>query len=49
MLAVLRTICIIAVVLVLLVIAAQRFGNITFSSVSDYFSTLLSSAKSGDG
>lgn len=49
LLAVLRTICIIAVVLVLLVIAAQRFGNITFSSVSDYFSTLLSSAKSGDG
>lgn len=49
LLAVLRTVCIIAVLLVLLVIAAQRFGNITFSSVSDYFSTLLSGVKSGDG
>ncbi len=49
LLSVLKTVCIISVVLALLVIAAQRFGDITFSSVSDYFNTLISGAKSGDG
>lgn len=46
---VLKAICMIAVLLILLVIAAYRFGNITFSSVGDYFSTLISDAKDGDG
>lgn len=48
-LSVLKAVCIVSVVLALLVIAAQRFGDITFSSVSDYFNTLISGAKSGDG
>ena len=41
--------CIILVVLMLLFVAADRFGNITFSSVGDYFSGVISGAKSGDG
>lgn len=49
LLSVLKTICIIAVVLILLMVAAQRFGDITFSSVGDYVNTLISGAKSGDG
>lgn len=49
LIAVFKTVSIIAVLLVLVVIAAQRFGNVTFSSVSDYFDTLVSGAKSGDG
>lgn len=49
LMSVLKAVCIIAVLLVLLVIAAQRFGNITFSSVGDYFSTLIDGTKSGDG
>lgn len=48
-LSVLKAICMIAVVLVLVVIAAYRFGNITFSSVGDYFTALISDTKSGDG
>ncbi len=46
---VLKAVCIIAVLLALVVVAAQRFGNVTFSSVSDYFGTLISGTKSGDG
>lgn len=49
LISVLKAVCIIAVLLVLLMIAAQRFGNVTFSSVSDYFGTLVSGTKSGDG
>lgn len=41
--------CIILVVLMLLFVAADRFGNITFSSVGDYFSGVISGAKSGEG
>ncbi len=37
------------VILVLLFVAADRFGNITFSSVGDYFSAAVSGAKQGDG
>lgn len=48
-LSVLKAICMIAVVLILVVIAAYRFGNITFSSVGDYFTALISDTKSGDG
>ena len=39
----------IAVLLILVVIAAYRFGNITFSSVGDYFTALISDTKNGDG
>ncbi len=46
---VIKAVCIILVVLVLLFVAADRFGNITFSSVGDYFGTLVSGAKSGEG
>ncbi|MGN0571549.1 MAG: DUF5711 family protein [Candidatus Fimenecus sp.] len=48
-LAVLKAVCMIAVLLILVVIAAYRFGNITFSSVGDYFTALVSDTKSGDG
>lgn len=48
-LSVLKAICVITVLLVLLMIAAYRFGNITFSSVGDYFSTMISNTKRGDG
>ena len=44
-----KAVCIILVVLMLLFVAADRFGNITFSSVGDYFSGVISGAKSGDG
>ncbi len=44
-----KAVCIILVVLILLLVAADRFGNITFSSVGDYFSGIISGAKSGDG
>lgn len=44
-----KAVCIILVVLILLFVAADRFGNITFSSVGDYFSGVISGAKSGDG
>lgn len=46
---VLKAVCMIAVLLILVVIAAYRFGNITFSSVGDYFTTLISDTKNGDG
>ena len=46
---VLKTLCIVSVILALLVIAAERFGDVTFSSVGDYFNTMISGAKSGDG
>lgn len=49
LLSVLKTVCIISIVLILLMIAAQRFGDITFSSVGDYVNTVISGAKSGDG
>lgn len=39
----------ITVILILLFVAADRFGNITFSSVGDYFSGLVSGAKRGEG
>ena len=45
----LKIIAVVAVVLILLFIAADRFGNITFSSVGDYFSGLVSGSKSGGG
>ena len=48
-LAVLKAVCMIAVLLILVVIAAYRFGNITFSSVGDYFTALISDTKNGDG
>ncbi|MGN0519255.1 MAG: DUF5711 family protein [Candidatus Fimenecus sp.] len=48
-LAVLKAVCMIAVLLILVVIAAYRFGNITFSSVGDYFTALVSDTKNGDG
>ena len=48
-LSVLKTISILAIVFVLLMVAAKRFGDITFSSVGDYFNTLISGVKSGDG
>ena len=44
-----KAVCIILVVLMLLFVAADRFGNITFSSVGDYFSGVISGAKSGEG
>lgn len=47
--AVLKAICMIAVLSVLIIIAAYRFGNITFSSVGDYFNAIISDTKSGDG
>jgi len=49
LLTVLKAVCVIAVLLILLVIAAYRFGNITFSSVGDYVGTLISDTKSGEG
>lgn len=48
-LAVLKAVCMIAVLLILVIIAAYRFGNITFSSVGDYFTALISDTKNGDG
>lgn len=49
LLSVLKAVCVIVVLLALIVVAAQRFGNVTFSSVSDYFGTLISGTRSGDG
>ncbi len=49
LLSVLKAVCVISVLLILVVIAAERFGNITFSSVGDYFDTLISGTKRGDG
>ncbi len=46
---VLKAVCVVSVLLILVVIAANRFGNITFSSVGDYFDTVISGAKRGDG
>ena len=46
---VLKAVCIISVLLILVVIAANRFGNITFSSISDYADTVISGTKRGDG
>lgn len=44
-----KAILVIMVILILLFVAADRFGNITFSSVGDYFGGLVSGAKSGEG
>ena len=44
-----KAIIVILAVLVLLFVAANRFGNITFSSIGDYFTGVLSGAKQGDG
>lgn len=49
LLTVLKAVCVICVLLILIVIGANRLGNITFSSVGDYFDTLISGAKRGDG
>lgn len=49
LLAVLKAVCVISVLLILVVIGANRLGNITFSSVNDYFDTLISGSKRGDG
>lgn len=45
----LKVILVVMVVLILLFVAADRFGNITFSSIGDYFTGIVSGAKSGDG
>ncbi len=37
------------VILILLFIVADKFGNITFSSVGDYISSVVSGTKRGDG
>ena len=47
--AVLKAACAILVVLALVVIAAQRFGNVTFSSVGDWVDSLVSGLQRGDG
>lgn len=44
-----KVILVVMVILILLFVAADRFGNITFSSVGDYFSGLVSGAKKGEG
>ena len=44
-----KAVIVILTVLVLLFVAANRFGNITFSSIGDYFNGVLSGAKQGDG
>lgn len=49
LLAVLKAVCVISVLLILVVIGANRLGNITFSSVGDYFDALISGTKRGDG
>ncbi len=46
---VLKAACAILVVLALVVIAAQRFGNVTFSSVGDWARSLVSGMQRGDG
>lgn len=46
---VLKAVSAVLVILILLFIAAYRFGGITFSSVGDYFSSVISGTKSGDG
>ncbi len=46
---VIKVILVVAVVLILLLVAADRFGNISFSNIGDYFSGLVSGAKSGSG
>ncbi len=49
LLTVLKAVCAIVVLLALVVIAAQRFGNITFSSLGDSFSSLMAGLQRGDG
>lgn len=49
LIAVLKAISVILVLLILLFIAAYRFGGITFSSVGDYFNSIISGTKRGDG
>ncbi len=44
-----KALSIVLVILVLLFAAADKFGNITFSSVGDYFSAAVSGVKQGDG
>ncbi len=44
-----KAVIVILAVLILLFVAANRFGNITFSSIGDYFTGVLSGAKQGDG
>ncbi len=44
-----KIILIVAVILILLFIAADRFGNISFSSVGDYFGGLVSGMENGGG
>lgn len=44
-----KAVLLVVVILILLFVAADRFGNITFSSVGDYFSGLISGAKQGEG
>lgn len=46
---VLKVVSVIFAVLILLFIAADRFGNITFSSVGDYFYSMVLGSKRGDG
>lgn len=46
---VLKVITIVFAALLLLFIAADRLGNITFSSVGDYFYGVISGSKQGDG
>lgn len=46
---VVKAVSVVLIILILLFIAADRFGNITFSSVGDYFSAMVSGAKQGDG
>lgn len=45
----LKVISVVFAALILLFIAADRFGNITFSSVGDYFYSVVSGTKRGDG
>lgn len=46
---VLKAVSVVLVILILLFIAAYRFGGITFSSVTDYFNSVISGTKQGDG
>lgn len=46
---VLKTVSALLVILILLFIAAYRFGGVTFSSVGDYFNSVISGTKRGDG
>lgn len=44
-----KSVSTVLVILILLFIMADKFGNITFSSVGDYISSAVSGTKRGDG